>query len=304
MITSEEFRKMTEEYPNSDVMTIEGGQPHHRWTIPRLLPGIPIHVVIDQPNAKPKLGVINAFISIEPPGVDPGIHSLLRNAAWCSQWDIIACANTCTVALQDRVRKYVETPFWVEPPKLLSTPKHFGISTIISHKRYAEGHRLRYWFMENWPSTVPSKIFTGSNPSNPEDLVQPYPADRRDCFTYMFHLVIENSRSPCYFTEKLMDCLRCRCVPLYWGAPDIGETFDTSGMILIGDLNPYVVLELMKRLTVEDYTKRLEAVLKNAEIVEQLCEGPNPYPLDPNAPRSMHNRLGALLREAQQQKKK
>jgi hypothetical protein len=75
-------------------------------------------------------------------------------------------------------------------------------------------------------------------------------------------------------------------------------------MILIGDLSPYVVLELMKRLTPEDYTKRLETVLKNAEIAEQLCEGPNPHPLDPSAPRSMHNRLGALLREAQQQKKK
>ncbi len=282
-----------------EVLSTEGCDWIKREKIPALLPDVPVHLVVDSPDAQRKEGSVNVFISIEPPAIWPRVHQLLRDPDWCSKWDIIACADPSAVALKDKARKYVHTPFWVEPPEDPSPSKILGISTIMSSKTWTEGHRLRHWLRENWPSSVHGTIFYGAEPAEPTALRQPYPEDRRDCFRYMFHLVIENCRSPGYFTEKLMDCLRCRAVPIYWGDPKIGEVFDTSGMILVGDLSGPDVVALMRGLTEQDYRSRLWTLIKNAETAERMAEGDNAHPRDPSNNPGMYNRLAELLREAQ-----
>jgi hypothetical protein len=48
-----------------------------------------------------------------------------------------------------------------------------------------------------------------------------------------YHLAIENSQHPGYWTEKLSDpILMSNCV-FYQGAPDVGASFDTAGIELI-----------------------------------------------------------------------
>ena len=57
--------------------------------------------------------------------------------------------------------------------------------------------------------------------------------------TYQFAFVIENSRQQNYFTEKIMDCLLTKTIPIYFGCPNISDYFDTSGWIILesSDLN-------------------------------------------------------------------
>jgi len=50
---------------------------------------------------------------------------------------------------------------------------------------------------------------------------------------FQFSLVIENSRQTHYFTEKLMDCLLTKTLPIYYGCPNIAEYFDTRGWIIL-----------------------------------------------------------------------
>lgn len=50
---------------------------------------------------------------------------------------------------------------------------------------------------------------------------------------FQFSLVIENSRQTHYFTEKLMDCLLTKTIPIYYGCPNIAEYFDTRGWIIL-----------------------------------------------------------------------
>ena len=48
---------------------------------------------------------------------------------------------------------------------------------------------------------------------------------------YRFNLAFENTRSPGYVTEKLVEPLLVGCIPVYWGAPDVSEAFDPGCMI-------------------------------------------------------------------------
>jgi hypothetical protein len=48
---------------------------------------------------------------------------------------------------------------------------------------------------------------------------------------YMFSIAIENDSYETYFTEKIIDCFAVGTVPVYMGAPDIGEHFNANGII-------------------------------------------------------------------------
>ena len=57
--------------------------------------------------------------------------------------------------------------------------------------------------------------------------------------SYRYSVVIENVRERNYFTEKLIDALLCRTVPIYWGCPNIGDFMETRGMILCIERSRY-----------------------------------------------------------------
>ena len=49
---------------------------------------------------------------------------------------------------------------------------------------------------------------------------------------YRFSLCYENIRDePGWVTEKIFDCMRARCVPIYWGAPNITDYVDAEAFI-------------------------------------------------------------------------
>ena len=54
---------------------------------------------------------------------------------------------------------------------------------------------------------------------------------------YQFSVAIENSRQTHYFTEKLLDCLVTKTIPIYYGCPNIFEYFDTRGWIILETTN-------------------------------------------------------------------
>jgi hypothetical protein len=72
-----------------------------------------------------------------------------------------------------------------------------------------------------------------------KDPADPYPSYRGlvenkwDVYPrYRFGLSYENMRDePGWITEKIFDCLRAGCVPVYWGAPNIGDYVDPAAFI-------------------------------------------------------------------------
>ena len=63
------------------------------------------------------------------------------------------------------------------------------------------------------------------------------PFDRKEdvLIDYMFSYTIENSSYRTYITEKLMDCFATGAIPVYHGAPDVGDIFDMRGIIILDD---------------------------------------------------------------------
>lgn len=102
--------------------------------------------------------------------------------------------------------------------------KRPNVSLIASAKRTTQGHRLRHQVVAlAQQHQVPLDLF--GRAYRPVDNVA------EALLPFRHSVVIENSRFPGYFTEKLIDCLLCRTIPIYWGDPNVAKRFDTRGII-------------------------------------------------------------------------
>lgn len=114
---------------------------------------------------------------------------------------------------------------WVNPANTPLGKKSKNMSLIASGKKSTDGHRLRHEIAA-WCAARHHDV----------DLLglayRPISTKEEGLLDYRYSVVIENARETGYFTEKLIDCLLCETVPIYWGAPDIGRYFDVRGMII------------------------------------------------------------------------
>lgn len=86
---------------------------------------------------------------------------------------------------------------------------------------------------------------------------------------YRYSIVIENSISSFYFTEKIMNCFASMTVPVYIGATQISKFFNPDGII---EINPMDFGELDKILDgccEKDYAQRKSAIIDNFYRVKQ-----------------------------------
>ena len=86
---------------------------------------------------------------------------------------------------------------------------------------------------------------------------------------YLFHIAIENSKINNYFSEKLLDCFATSTVPVYWGCPNIGEFFNTDGMILFNNPQEVNIDDIILHAN-EIYESKKEAIKDNYERVKKF----------------------------------
>lgn len=138
------------------------------------------------------------------------------------------------------------------------------ISMIYSDKKYLPGHKLRY--------IVADKLIPKINFSNKIDMFgtatkTPLHNKADGCNDYMFQIAIENSKSKNYWADKILDCFITGCVPIYWGAPNIGDWFDTRGILSFD--NPNELVKVLNSISVKKYNSMLEYVKINYEIAKK-----------------------------------
>lgn len=102
------------------------------------------------------------------------------------------------------------------------------ISLIASNKKKTKGHKLRHVLIERIRSLKIQIDVLGRG-------YQPYEQDHEGLLPYRYSVVIENAQEDNYFTEKVIDCLICRTVPIYWGCRDISTYFDTSNWLIVSE---------------------------------------------------------------------
>lgn len=158
--------------------------------------------------------------------------------------------------------KFVAGFSFVPESAAIEAGKSRLVSIIASAKRTYEGHVLRH-----------DVIAAARSEGVPLDVMgrgyRPIESKTEGLAPYRFTVVIENSREVSYVTEKLVDALRCRCVPIYWGAPDVAVIFDGAGLICCASLDE--IMDALRRLTPEDYERRREAIERNARLADHFA---------------------------------
>lgn len=134
-------------------------------------------------------------------------------------------------------------------------PKSKLVSAIASNKAILPGHRNRLKFINSIKDSVDlyGRGLGKELPSKLDGL--------RD---YMFSVAIENVQcDDYYFTEKITECFLTGTVPIYHGCINIGEFFDSRGILYFETEEE--LQTIIKNLTPEKYNEMLPYIQANFE---------------------------------------
>lgn len=119
--------------------------------------------------------------------------------------------------------------------------KNNGLSVICSRKVMIPGHQTRLDFVERLQQTLGSALDVYGYGFRP--ITDKWPA----LAPYTWHLVLENSAVPDYWTEKVADAYLAWCMPLVWGCPNLGDYFPADSFLALNPDDPDGSLELIRQ---------------------------------------------------------
>jgi hypothetical protein len=129
------------------------------------------------------------------------------------------------------------------------------ISLILSNKNFSDGHKKRIKFVENL-SKLPIAKFIDIFGHGYNDI-----PDKWDALApYKYHLVLENSIQPDYWSEKLADAFLSFSLPIYYGCPNIYDYFSKDSLVTL-DIN-----------NMNSSVKRLQYLIDHEEYYEQRIQ--------------------------------
>jgi hypothetical protein len=214
--------------------------------------------------------VRNIYIQDEPEVIFPQREYMLKNA---HLFDYVLTWNDTVLKSCPNAIFFVFGGCWIHPSdreKVNPSEKVFSISTLVGNKRMGPGHFLRQtiYSRQKEITSIPYTFYRSSYNTNEIPVITNNPVfmheSKFELFrTFQFSLVIENSKETNYFTEKLIDCLITKTIPIYWGCPNIGQIFLTEGMILLETETFEEFNEKLAQLTPEFYTSKREYIEEN-----------------------------------------
>lgn len=195
-------------------------------------------------------GVKYAWL-LESKCVTPGIIEDVKNRyqEYLKVFKYIFTHNKELLSLDSRFKWCPANGFWIKEPKVY--PKTKMISFITSNKNFTDGHSERLLWVDKIGDQV-DLYGRGFNEISTKE---------EGLCDYMFSVVIENGFYNSYFTEKILDCFATGTIPVYKGCPDIGDFFNSDGIIELSD--EFDVSE-------ELYYSKIDAISENLEKVKDI----------------------------------
>jgi hypothetical protein len=170
----------------------------------------------------------------------------------CQNAELFLYASCWILTRQDKTRANHRTEYH----NIFSTEKKFLLSHVMSNKNYLLGHQLRHQTRDI--INKPRRFELYFPPSI--EMEKKYQLFENS----MFHIAIENTKNVNYISEKIIDCFMSYTIPIYWGCPNIGDYFNTDGIIFFETKEE--LDHILNNLSEDDYFKRLEAVIENYNI--------------------------------------
>jgi len=150
--------------------------------------------------------------------------------------------------------------------------KNFSVSYVCTNKADTDNQRLRQvlWHDQHLIQGTPKRFFNSTRMPMTEDYGRPSIPDSHEgkdmMFSSMFSIAIENDTDYDFFSEKLIDCFATKTVPIYIGCPNIGDYFDTDGIIVAK--SEQEVIDICNSLSPKMYQERIAAINRN----HRLCK--------------------------------
>ena len=148
--------------------------------------------------------------------------------------------------------------------------KKFGVSMVITYRNVLPGHFLRHeLYRRRKEIKIPFDIYAGTwtKTFEGEDtiLLPPWPNRKEkvmvmDC---MFHICIEGFKNEWHYSEKIIDPMITKTIPIYWGCIEIGDYFNDNGIIQVNTVDD--IIKVCNQLTPEVYERMLPLVDDNYE---------------------------------------
>lgn len=188
------------------------------------------------------------------------------------QFDVILAHDPTLMAKCRNVEFFPFGSSWIKPEVFKSidiSAKQFKVSFICGSKCMTEGHRLRHEIWKLYGKLGMPHKFWASGSKPPKTMVyrdvphlpsDPY-AKHLLFSDSQFHIAIENTRVNNYFSEKLIDCLVTKTIPIYWGAPNIGDFFNTRGVFVVQDMQG--IIDICNTTNEQEYYEMLPYVEEN-----------------------------------------
>lgn len=105
--------------------------------------------------------------------------------------------------------------------------KEKDVSVIISDKSFTSEHRRRRRFVSHLKEHFSERLDVFGRGINEIP-------DKWDAIApYRYHVVLENSFHPNYWTEKLADAFLAGAFPIFYGCPNISEYFPNRSLLII-----------------------------------------------------------------------
>lgn len=198
-----------------------------------------------------------SLMVVEPRAIQRQHFALLR-LSWRRFHRVLSCNEDLLARISNGIFFPIGST-WVPEWRGLDVTKSRMCSLIASSKRSQKGHRLRHRIArmaraEGWDVEVMGGGY------------KPFEKKSDGLAPYRYSVVIENVRERNYFTEKIVDAVLCRTVPIYWGCPNIGDFMDTGGMMLCESAEDIRVA--MRMMSAADYAARLPALEKAQQGAE------------------------------------
>ena len=156
------------------------------------------------------------------------IHKRYYQSIWLlrHKFNAIYCRYGYYARRYANVVQFSVVDSWVDGGAIdLDYAKTKACSLIASGKQNLQGHKIRHE-MVVWVREQGAQV----------DVLgrgyQPFEHKQDGLLPYHYSVVIENVQEVDYFTEKLLDCMLCGTLPIYWGAPNISDYFDVEGMVV------------------------------------------------------------------------
>lgn len=148
---------------------------------------------------------------------------------------------------------------WIDKKDWRIFPKTKNVSMLFGEKRATNGHRLRHEIFEKLGYRYGIDYYGKyGTPTN-------YGQDTKMMVLkdYRFSIVIETCMENGLFTEILLDALAVGTIPIFWGAPDIGDYLDDDGILRFSTVDG---LETILRFLEGKYESVYDELLSRAEF--------------------------------------